>query len=215
VRVSFRRRLDKRKRERVTEFRDGVRIHRPSDKVVRERHDGRLATAGLRHRNVRVIANESAQQLGIGGGKCLKDGLIGITDAHPVAVWAGQHGEDLLLELAGILCLILQNEGPAVAKAFEEFRGNRQHVSGQADQIIKVDRPTICQGTLIGTVDLRSHCGEGEWRRLAIQRPLEGLRVRRESLADFTKPAATDSTNSGQSLDSTWRAALSLSPGRT
>jgi len=112
---------------------------------------------------------EAAQQVRIGGGEGLVDGLIGIPDAHPVAALAGQQAQNIFLQSAGILGLIFQDVRPAVAQLLQQRVGGDQQLIRQADEVIEVHRAAIGQGALVAGIDLQPHLGQGQGSRLTLQ----------------------------------------------
>ena len=98
--------------------------------------------------------DELAQVLGVGGGEGFENRLIGIADAHPVAALPRQRPQDLFLQPRAVLRLILQDVDPLALQRSQIIRLFAQHFQRQADQVLKIDRPTISQRAVIIDVNL-------------------------------------------------------------
>ncbi len=63
---------------------------------------------------------ETTQVLWAGVGESVIYRLIGVTDAHPVTLVAGQQAQDIFLGFATVLRLVFQDEGPLVTQTGQE-----------------------------------------------------------------------------------------------
>ncbi len=119
--VTGRRRDNVRRGQRVADIGQRVLIANPIDQMVGEIDNRLLRAPGLRHVHARVTSDEVEQKSRIGGREGLENGLVGVADPHPIAALTHEPGDDLLLNMAGVLGLIFENVGPAMAEALEEI----------------------------------------------------------------------------------------------
>ena len=96
---------------------------------------------------------EVAQEARAGGGETLEDGLVRIADAHPIAVRAGEEAQNGLLEVAAILCLVLEDVGPAVPQAHEIVGIRFERQQGEPDEVLEIHRAAIAEGMLVVGID--------------------------------------------------------------
>ena len=169
--IAGRRGHDVRRRESISHRVHGMIPLRPVNQIVGQVDDalGRTARIGqLTPRDVRFF-QEVTQELGAGCGEGLVDGLVGVADAHPVAVGSDQQPQDFLLQPAAILRLVLQYEGPAIAQPLQVLRVQLQGLQRQADEVIEIHSATIDQGALIVGVDGPTHLRQGKRLRQSVQ----------------------------------------------
>ena len=151
--------------------------------------------------------DESAQILRVGSGKGLINRLVGIAHPHPVTARSGEQPEDLFLEQAAILRLILQDVRPTITQALEQPLIQLEGIQGQPDQVIEIHRSAIDQRSLVIAVDLPAHLCQGQWEgkfRQALSQFFGGETLIL-GVADETQPDIPDQI----------RQVLAIHPGNT
>lgn len=124
----------------------------------------------------------------MGGGEGAGDGLVGVADAHPVAVWlAGEGVEQVFLQGDAVLGFVFQDVGPALAEGLGQVGPGFQQVGGFPDEVVVVQGPLAQQAVLVAVVDAVEHPEEGVFvpgRGVVVTRPVA------EALLNLLRPVA-------------------------
>ena len=111
--------LDEGEFEGIADFFDGVLAYGPRDEGVGNANDTFGGATGIgQGAGIVGSGDEVVEKFWVGGGEGFVDGLVGITDADPVVVFAGEETEHGFLEATGILRFVFENIDPAILKAF-------------------------------------------------------------------------------------------------
>jgi hypothetical protein len=121
---------------------------------------GAAAAVGQGERYHVGPVGEGVEEARVGGGKGTGDGLVGVADAHPVAVWSGQAANEGFLQGHAVLGLVFQHVGPAAAQRLGQIGFVLQPVGGRPDEVVIVQSPLPGQRRLIAAVDAGQHVHE-------------------------------------------------------
>ena len=154
-------------------------LQRPVDEPVGEADYGRSTAAAVGHGmrlHVRLL-QKIAQVARTGRREGLVNRLVGVADARPVALRAGQQAQDALLQPAAVLGLVLENPGPAPLQPRQVVRVALQDAQRQADEVREVDAAAIAQAVLVTCVNLLADLCQGQGIALISQQRVQIINV--------------------------------------